>query len=107
MLKRIYFGVFQGTKFVQMGNGGQNAVILKNVYCIDTEERLSLATIPLTPVVSRALTHIQIDDKVIFRLSRPDLDTPPKVDAFYILPHWYHTVPTDDWNSVLDELNAK
>jgi hypothetical protein len=107
MLTRIYFGTFNGTQFVQRGTGGQNSVLLKDVVCITTNETYEQVAIPLNDVIGRQLSTIQCGDRIVMRLWRPDNSVPPRVDSFYIVPHWYKIVPLDQWDAVLNELNRK
>lgn len=107
MLTRIYFGVFDGTKFIQNGTAGNNVVILRDLYCVNGGEPIERAALPLNQIVSEVLPYIQVGDHVVVRLVRANMETAPRIDSFYIVPHWYKTVPLDQWDAVLNELNRK
>ena len=107
MLTRIYFGIFEETQFVQRGAGGHNTVVLSDVECITTHESYEKVAVPLNVVIGKTLPQVQKGDRIVMRLFRPDNSVPPQVDSFYIVPHWYKTVPLTQWDAILDELKRK
>ena len=107
MLTRIYFGVFDGMRIVQRGSNGSNVAIMKDVHCITTNESYEQVAVPLNTVIGNALPHIQRGDNIVMRLARQDNVSPPVVESFYILPYWYKSVPLDQWDKVLNELQKR
>ncbi|MBQ8806316.1 MAG: hypothetical protein IJZ68_07685 [Bacteroidaceae bacterium] len=107
MLTRVYFGVFDGTRIIQRGDAGCNAVLLKGVRCVTTQELYDEIAVPLNAVIGKSLPQIQRGDNVVMRLVRRDNSSPPYVESFYIVPHWYQSVPAEQWDDILNDLQKR
>ena len=102
---KTYFAEFAGVQFAEHSSNDENYAVFRNVRNILNDEYLPSILIPLTESIVNLFTLIHIGDSVIFRFYYKY--NKPILECIYLLPYWYKSVDTSQWDTILNELQTK